>query len=457
VPSSFHEDATTALLALDAGPMIAVGPIPTEETARLRRWQSITVGYLVLGYAGYYLCRSDFSVSIPYIIEDLKAGGMDGDVAKVRLGWITSAGTLAYALGKFAGGMFADAFGGRRNMLLGMLGAVVCTLLFASGRSLAIFALAWAGNRLVQSFGWPGMVKIVSKWFTPARYGSAMGVVSLSYLFGDAASRAFMDRLFRSGFEWRAVFAIAAATLGALLIAGLWLLKESPESIGAKLPGGDHDLEPIEAEADERPPVLRLLGSPAFCMVCLLSFGLTLLRETFGTWTPTYFVQAIHIAKEDAVGLSGLFPLAGGVSVLLAGFLADRLGRDGRMAVVCVGMALAGMMMAGLAWGNFGASKGVPVAMVTATAFLMIGPYSYLAGAVSLDFGGRSGAASASGLIDGIGYLGGVLAGAGMAEVSVKLGWSGAFAVLAAVAMGTSALSAWIFWSGLRRKGKVAG
>jgi sugar phosphate permease len=433
--------------------MIAVGPISTKQSARLWRWQSITVVYLVLGYAGYYLCRSNLSVSIPYIIEELKAGGMDGDLAKVRLGWVTSAGTLAYALGKFVSGMLADRFGGRRNMLLGMLGAVLCTLLFASGGSLAVFALAWSGNRLVQSFGWPGIVKIISKWFTPARYGSVMGVISLSYLFGDAAARAFMNLLFQNGLGWRAVFVVAAATLGALLVAGLWLLKESPESIGVKV----STIEAIEVEIDERPPVVRLLASPAFCMVCLLSFGLTFLRETFGTWTPTYFVQAIHVAKEDAVGLSGLFPLAGGVSVLLAGFLADRLGRDGRMVVVCVGMALAGMMMACLAWGSFGGSKALPIAMVTATAFLMIGPYSYLAGAVSLDFGGKTGSASASGLIDGFGYLGGVLAGAGMAEVSVKLGWSGAFAVLAAVAMGTSVLSAWIFWSGLRGKREVLG
>lgn len=65
----------------------------------------------------------------------------------------------------------------------------------------------------------------------------------------------------------------------------------------------------------------------------------------------------------------------------------------------------------------------------------MIGPYSYFAGAMSLDFGGKQGSATASGFIDGIGYLGGVLAGDSMARVSVAWGWSGAFAVLAGVAM----------------------
>src|SRR5215510_251193 len=34
----------------------------------LRRRQSLTVTLLVFGYAGYYLCRSNFSVTLPLII-----------------------------------------------------------------------------------------------------------------------------------------------------------------------------------------------------------------------------------------------------------------------------------------------------------------------------------------------------------------------------------------------------
>jgi len=50
-----------------------------------------------------------------------------------------------------------------------------------------------------------------------------------------------------------------------------------------------------------------------------------------------------------------------------------------------------------------------------------------------LDFGGKQGSGTASGLIDGIGYLGGVLAGNSMASIAVTWGWKGAFAVLAGV------------------------
>ena len=79
------------------------------------------------------------------------------------------------------------------------------------------------------------------------------------------------------------------------------------------------------------------------------------------------------------------------------------------------------------------------VVLVGALGFVMIGPYSYLGGAVALDFGGKQGSATACGIIDGVGYLGGVLAGDTVARVSVAFGWSGAFFFLGMVA----ALSAW--------------
>ena len=68
----------------------------------------------------------------------------------------------------------------------------------------------------------------------------------------------------------------------------------------------------------------------------------------------------------------------------------------------------------------------------------MIGPYSYLAGAISLDLGGKRGGATACGMIDGVGYLGAILAGDSVARLSVDYGWHGTFQALAGVALLTS-------------------
>lgn len=416
-----------------------------------RSRQILTVALLVIGYAGYYLCRSDLSVTLPMLIQDMGARGISPGVAAVRLGSIASWGVLAYAIGKFPSGWLADFLGGRRNFLLGMGGSILFTVMFGLAGGIPVFTLAWIGNRFVQSLGWAGMVKITSKWFSYSTYGTVMGVISLSFLFGDAAARQLMALLIANGLGWRGVFFAAAAVLGALLLANVLLLRETPRSLGFAEPQVNPANLFKAAGEEHRPKSFRaLLGtfgrSPVFWLVCVLSLGVTLLRETFNLWTPTYFTQALGLTYAEAAQKSALFPLFGGISVLLAGYLSDRLGRRGRAIIVLCGLLCTTFALLVLAFAGFGGSKAGPVWLIALVGFLMIGPYSYFAGAMSLDFGGKQGSATASGFIDGIGYLGGVLAGNSMANISITWGWKGAFVVLAFVAFLSSGAAAVYLW-----------
>jgi OPA family glycerol-3-phosphate transporter-like MFS transporter len=431
----------------------------TGEAARLARWQALTVGLLVIAYTGYYVCRSNLSVVQKLIEHELIAGGLSADDARFRLGTIVSVGTLAYALGKFVSGSVADAFGGRRNLLFGMAGSVACTLCFAASGALPLFTAAWFGNRLMQSMGWVGMVKISSRWFSHTSYGRVMGILSLSYLFGDALARELLGRLIGLGLGWRGVFVVAAAVLAGLLVVSAWLIRESPAALGLPEPEagpgnvfGDAGNRPVPAGL--RAVVMPLWKSPGFRLACLISVGVTLLRETFNTWTPTYLAEAANLTTEMAARRSGLFPLFGGVSVLVAGYLGDLLGQAGRAAILCGGLFLAGVVLAILGLADLGGSEFWTVALISAVAFLLIGPYSFLAGAIALDFGAKQGSATASGLIDGFGYLGGILAGAGMAKLSTQFGWGVSFAVLAVVSWLTASVSV-IFLGNQRRLGRT--
>jgi len=80
-----------------------------------------------------------------------------------------------------------------------------------------------------------------------------------------------------------------------------------------------------------------------------------------------------------------------------------------------------------------GASRSLPVALIALVGFAIIGPYSYFSGAIALDFGGKQAAATSSGIIDGVGYLGAVLSGDAVARISLAAGWQGAYVVLGAV------------------------
>jgi sugar phosphate permease len=130
----------------------------------------------------------------------------------------------------------------------------------------------------------------------------------------------------------------------------LWSLKESPTQIGRPEPPaspwslfGSRASRSIPSSPKEL--LAPLFGSSAFWLVCLLSLGCTLVRETFNTWTPTYFTQVVGLSNARAAKLSALFPLFGGASVLLAGHLSDRLGRQGRATVIFGGLLLAAIAL----------------------------------------------------------------------------------------------------------------
>jgi OPA family glycerol-3-phosphate transporter-like MFS transporter len=451
------------------------------DPARVRRWQVATLLLLFVGYSGYYLCRSNLSVVTPLLLDEMTWGetpraealaasgtmvslgaapypGFSADAplllerraayaaARVRLGLVVTVGTFAYAVGKFLFGATGDLIGGRRNFLGGMAGAVLFTALFALGGGLPVFTLAWVGNRFVQSAGWPGLVKIGGRWFDYGRHGTAMALLSLSYLFGDGAARLFMGFLLDLGLGWRGVFFVTAAVLGGAFLVCFAFLKESPGAIGAD----EGSVSPANLYGDAPTPgvaaLLRpLLRSPAFWYVCALSLATTFLRETFNTWTTDYFKSAAGFSPANAARLSSAFPFLGGCSVIAAGVLSDRLGRSGRAAIILAGMLLTGLLLALLSRVSPSAFPWLAVGAVVFTGFLLIGPYSYLAGAVALDFGGKQGGATASGFIDGVGYLGGMAAGMGVAEIVRAGGWPVAWGVLSAVAL-ASCVAAALYW-----------
>jgi len=128
--------------------------------------------------------------------------------------------------------------------------------------------------------------------------------------------------------------------------------------------------------------------------------------------------------------------------VLLTGFWSDRLGRTGRSAIMCYSLLLCAGALFALGSLRAGGGHALPTVLVGLVGFLVIGPYAYLAGAIALDFGGKHGSATSSGIIDGVGYLGGMLAGDTVSRVSLSFGWTGAFMALAGVALLSSGAAA---------------
>ena len=423
----------------------ASGP---SDAGSLRRRQITLIALLFGGYAACYFCRADLAVATPLLVDDLGRRGVSHGDAIVHLGSIASLGVLAYALGKLLLGGLGDLWGGRRSFLLGLGGATVFTLWFGAGSTLPILTLAWIGNRLTQSVAWAGLIKVSSKWFDYSSYGTIIGILSLSYLVGDWAARKSMTALLEHGFGWRGLFFFAAAVAGVFLIANGMLLRESRREAGF-VEAAPNPLN-LYAASESRPAslaalLLPLVRSRAFLLVCLLSLGCTIVRETFNIWTPLYLREHLGYSVSHAASESALFPGVGAVSVLLSGWLSDRLGLNGRALLLFLGLAGTAAALVLLMSAPAGA-RGSLLALVaiSTAAFCLLGPYSYLGGAFALDFGGKQAGAISSGIIDGVGYLGAVLAGDPVGRVAVAFGWSAVFMALAIVcalaALGAAAL-----------------
>jgi OPA family glycerol-3-phosphate transporter-like MFS transporter len=422
-------------------PEMGIGPdVPAAANAAtrsLRIRQTLVVVLLFGGYASLYFCRADLSVATPLLIEELGKHGVSHGDAIIRLGEITSVGVLAYAIGKLFLTGLGDFWGGRISFLIGLSGAAAFTLIFASGLSLPLFTMAWVGNRLTQSIAWAGLIKVSSKWFDFSSYGMIIGVLSISYLVGDATSRQWMGMLIDHGYGWRALFYFAAAVAALFLIVNYFFLRES------RVDAGHAEAKPnplnLFAASESRPKsvgqlLLPLVRSRAFLLVCLLSLGCTTIRETFNAWTPMYLRDYLGYSNGNAARMSGIFPGVGAVSVLATGWLSDRLGVNGRALIMFVGLsAAAAALLVLMTMRSSTTGSLLPLFAIGTIAFCLLGPYSYLGGAFALDFGGKQAGAASSGIIDGVGYLGGAASGYIVARISVAFGWQGVFVALAAV------------------------
>lgn len=417
-------------------------PASAAERTRLSRWQLTTGLSLLVGYSGYYICRSNLSVAGPLMM----AAGT-GSLDRATIGLLSSAGVLAYAAGKSLTGVAGDFLGGRALFLGGLFLSVLATLGFAVSSTVPLLLGFWVCNRFVQSAGWGGLTKMAAHWFPARRYGTVMSVLSLSFLFGDAVGRYVLGLMLSNGTSWRGLFVGAAGILGVIGLIDLLLLNDSPRDLGLPEPSVSASNLFGADGAGSTPSSLGDLLRPyatslSFWLVCALSLGMTLVREGLNTWIPTYLVDVHHLTPGDAARYSALFPFVGGVSALLVGVMTDRVATSQRVGLIVPAMALSAVSLAVLASGAEPGPLWLSLAALAAASLGLLGPYTMLAGAMAVEMGGRRGSATAAGLIDTAGYIGGALSGSLFATLATESGWSAVFGAMALVSAAVAIVGA---------------
>ena len=392
------------------------------------------LGTIVVAYIGVYLCRKNLSVAVPVL---QKTWGL----TKSQVGVVESAGTFAYAFGKFFWGPVSDRVGGRA----GLLGSMTMVALFGAAGALApsllILAVLYSSNRLFGAASWGAMVKLLPEWFAPRTMAFACGLLALSYVFGGALASSFAGLVARLTHEsLPAILGLPSVVLGGLVLVCGGVLWRYGRTARASTP------EEAKPRFEFR-QVLELFRDKSFLGVLALSFTLTLLRETFNFWTVDFLRTegGSHVSLADAAMISTRFDLCGAGGILFMGWIYGRLGVGARRGLLAGLLTLLAILLAVLPQffhlGMWALGGGVG-----AIGFLVYGPYSLLSGVLSVEVRGKGYAATVAGLVDGVGYIAGFLSGVCFGKLLMAGGYRLGFQVMAALTL-LSALTCFLLYA----------
>jgi len=390
----------------------------------LKRWQNRIFLTLWITYASFYLGRMNFSVVLPQIMTDFGLTRTDVGAIGTALFW-------AYAIGQFINGQLGDKFGARILVTVGLTVSALMNLLFGFSNTLGAMIIIWAINGYAQSMGWAPIVKTLASWFSSSVRGKMSGLLGTSYILGGAISVVLAGFIaVRAG--WQATFFIPCVLL--LLSSIHWYLRvrNSPESTDGKSK---------EKYLGLRYTLKNSIGDRQVRLMGLGLFFVNIMRYGFLTWAPMYLFETQGAEIDKAAYSSVIFPLAGALGAIVAGYVTDRWFQSRRAPVACIGLILAGI----LAWSY---RFIVPVnawvlGLVTLAGigFAVFGAHVLIVAAAPMDLGTRKAASSATGFIDGCGYIGAGLQGVTTGLLVDNWGWNAGFtfwiisALIAAVIM----------------------
>jgi sugar phosphate permease len=392
------------------------------------RWRARMFALSWTSYFSYYFTRKNYSVAKSSL-------GLDKDDLKN----IDTIYLAAYAAGQFINGFLADVVGPRRLLAGGMMLSAILALVFSAGDALALYAIAFGLNGLVQSSGWPGNGRLMASWFSSRERGEVMGYWGTCYQVGGLAATAFATFLL-ARWGWRAAF-IGPALWVAVVALAIWIwARDRPSDVGFRDPDVASGLTAAQRKLLRRqawPQVLRnpmtwFLGANYFCM--------KLMRYSLLFWLPYYLNQGLGYGKAESGYLSMSFEAGGVIGVIASGLAADRLFGRRRIAVAA---SMTAMLAGALAlYGAVGEqSMLLNFLSMMLVGALLFGPDALVSGAVAQDLGGPYAAALGCGVINGLGSLGAILQGYVTYYISEHYGWDALFVVFQALAiMATLAL-----------------
>jgi len=150
-------------------------------------------------------------------------------------------------------------------------------------------------------------------------------------------------------------------------------------------------------------------------------------------WLPLYMVNRLKYGLQMSGYLSSLYELIGILGAVTAGYISDRFYQSRRAPVSAIMLCGFGVVLlcepALTQFGLIGTAFAISCAGI-----FSFGPDTLLSGAGAQDIGEPKAAATASGLVDGIGHLGAIFSPYAVFFLSEHYGWDSLFYLLGGAA-----------------------
>lgn len=398
---------------------------------RLRRF----LNWFPLGltYAAMYMGRYNFNI----VKNDI---GAWYHLDKAQMGFIASVGFWSYGLAVAFNGPLADRIGGRKAILFGTLGAgllnLAVGLMFFNGwtaKLMLSMSVLWGLNMYFQSFGALSVVKVNSTWFHVRErgiFGGIFGImISSGYFFATTVGSILLARFA----SWTVIWFVPAAAMGLMFLVDFLLVRNRPSHAGQEdFDTGDGSN--AHHEEDEPLPfgdlMRKVFHNPVIVALIFAEFCTGFVRQGVMLYFTEYLDEVYHLSKKTPLfWWTGVAFMLGGIfGGLLCGWMSDKLFHSRRPPVAFVFYLVQVLMLAllGMSFGRGSLGGQIwAIALLGLTAMFIFGVHGMLSGTASMDFGGRKAAATVTGALDGIQYIGSGLTGFGLGWILKTYGWDG--------------------------------
>lgn len=368
---------------------------------RIRVFITVWVTYMT-----YYLGRTNIGIAKPFLMAEY-------NIDPGTMGAIGTALFLMYAIGQFVNGALGDKFGARRYVALGLIVSAFINLLFGFSNGIIwLMLILWGLNGFFQSMGWAPSVKTTANWYSPEERGKWSSRLGTSYQVGGAVSWILATFLIVTlNLDWRFSFWVAGIIMLASGIHFYIRVRNAPEEVG--LPS----IEEEDAGKQEMGEIRedRHLGFNYTIRsiitnrtVWFASFGLfclNIIRYGITEWLP--YLLATEVTTGDFFPLwkTIAFPIGGTIGAITAAWFSDKYLKKRRMPIISalfIALAISLVLYAFLPPLDW--LIGAPLLIIIG--FLTFGPHVLLVSTVPMEFGTRKAASTATGFIDGWGYVG---------------------------------------------------